>query len=366
MRRVAFLCLAAALALCLRLPARAEEPVRPARSRPQLEALWRDRIQSFLDRGTIPLVDMESRLPNADADGDLGPAMAAMDRAGVALMVCDGYQAEKQGKESGYRWGFAVHRAANRHPDRIVLASNGGSSPNWTKGKGGSPTDFIDQTEIQARSGDYPILGEFEFRHYMSNSQCRKGHTDRDVDLPLDGENGRRLFALSQETGLAFLIHLEPEDAPLEALERMLAACPRARVIACHFGQIRHPERQRRFGPELVRRLLATYPNLYYDLSVGEPGRRYACDNTVLDTVLWKDSFAGQSDALKPEYAALLTEFSTRFVSGFDYGGGRKALPDFIEERAANMRRILAALPDPVRHDIAYRNAWRLLTGREW
>lgn len=367
MRRVRLLCLGFAAAVCLAwpVPARAEEPVALEKDRAALVALWRGRIQSFLDRGVIPLIDMESSLPNADADGDLGPAMAAMDKAGVALMVCDGYQAPRQGEESGYRWGYAGHRAVNRHPDHLVLASNGGSNPNWTKGKGGRPRDFIDQTEVQARGGDYPILGEFEFRHYMSSTQCKKGATDRDVDLPLDGASGRRLFALSQETGLAFLIHLEPEDAPLEALERCLAAYPGARVIVCHFGQIRHPERQRRFGPELVRRLLTTYPNLSYDLSTGEPGRRYPCSG-VLDTVLWQSSGTGQTATLRPEYAALLTEFSTRFVSGFDYGGGRAALPGFIVDRAANMRRILAGLPEAAQHDIAYRNAWRLLTATPW
>ena len=351
--------------LCLPGPAGAEEPVRLDLDRTQMETLWRSRIRSFLDRGVMPLIDMESSLPDEDADGDLGPAMAAMDEAGVALMVCDGYQAPKDGESKGYRWGYAVHRAVNRHPDRLVPASNGGSNNNWTRGKGGRPTDFMDQTEVQARSGDYPTLGEFEFRHYMSSSQCRKGRADRDVDLPLDGDNGRRLFALSQETGLPFLIHLEPEDAALDALERNLAAYPGATVIACHFGQIRHPERQKRFGPDLVRRLLTTYPNLYYDLSVGEPGRTYPCSG-VLDTVLWENAPGGQAPRLRPEYAAILTDFSARFVAGFDYGGGRPKLPGFIAARAANIRLILAGLPEAAQHDIAWRNAWRLLTGKDW
>lgn len=344
----------------------AEEPVRPELNRTRIHDLWRARIQSFLDRGVIPLVDLESSLPDKVADGDLEPAMAAMDKAGVALMACDGYQSPKDGKKSGYRWGYAVHRAVNRYPDRLILASNGGSNPNWTSGKGGRAKDFIDQTETQARSGDYPILAEFEFRHYMSSSQCRRNRTDRSVDLPLDGENGRRLFALSQETGLAFLIHLEPEDTPLQALERNLTAYPGAKVIVCHFSQIRHPDRQRRFTPELVRHLLSSYPNLYYDLSVGEPGRRYACTNE-LDTMLWQmNGPDGQRPLLKPEYATILNEFSTRFVCGFDYGGNRGDLDSFIIKLAANSRLIIADLPEKAQHDIAYRNAWRLLTGTAW
>ncbi len=366
MRHARPLCIVLAL-LCLSwpAPARAEDPVRPNLDRAQLQKLWRTRIQSFLDRGVIPLIDLESSLPNEDADGDLGPAMAAMDKAGVALMACDGYQAPKDGQTKGYRWGYAVHRAVNRYPDHLILASNGGTNPNWTKGKGGRPRDFIDQTEVQARSGDYSLLGEFEFRHYMSSTECKDGRTDRDVNMPLDGDNGRRLFALGQETGLPFLLHLEPEGAPLEALERNLKAYPRAKVIVCHFGQIRHPDREQRFTPELVRRLLSTYPNLYYDLSVGAPGRTYPCSG-VLDTVLWEKGPGGQRPLLRPEYAAILTEFSTRFVAGFDYGGGRPELPRFIAARAANIRLIIAGLPEDARRDIGYRNAWRLLTGQQW
>jgi hypothetical protein len=42
------------------------------------------------------------------------------------------------------------------------------------------------------------------------------------------------------------------------------------------------------------------------------------------------------------------------------------ALPVFIRARAANLRLILRDLPREVQNDIAWRNAWRLLTGKEW
>ena len=115
-----------------------------------------------------------------------------------------------------------------------------------------------------------------------------------------------------------------------------------------------------------MRRLLTTYPNLYYDISTGHPGRRYACNANVLDTVLWESSGLSQTDTLKPEYKALLTEFSTRFVAGTDYGGGRSPLPGFLRDRVANLRLILRDLPETAKHDIGYRNAWRRLTGKPW
>ncbi len=351
-------------------------PVSLDYSRAELEAKWKSRIQSFLNKGVVPLIDIESSLKENDGNAYLDETLGVMDRLGVALMAFDGYRGPKQfvggkkkkkkKKKKGYQWGYYIQYLVNAYPDRFILATNGGTNKNWLKEKGGAPRHFIDQVEEQVRGGDYPVMGEFDFRHYMSNSQCKKGRTDRDSDIPLNGENGHRLFALSQETGIAFSIHLEPEDAPLAALEEMLAAYPGAKVIVAHFGQIRHPGREKKFGPELVRRLLKTYPNLYYDIATGQPNRRYKCNLGVFDTVIWQDAPGGQKGTLKPEYKAILSEFSGRFVVGTDYGGGRRPLPEFLEKKVSNLRLILRDLPTEAQHDIAYRNAWNLLTGKNW
>jgi len=343
------------------------EPVTVRHDRQDLEQKWRARVQSFLDRGVIPIIDLESSLKRKDGERYLEDALAAMDGLGVALIAFDGYEAGKKDKKGkGYRWGYYIHEVVNAYPDRFILATNGGTSPNWLKEKGGKKKDFIDQTEEHVRTGAYPIMGEFDFRHYMSGNQCRKGRTDRDTDIPVNGANGHRVFRLSAETDVAFVIHLEPEDHAIDGLEEMLKAYPQAKVIWAHFGQIRHPDKESRFGPELVRRLLTAYPNLYYDISTGKPGRTYECNGGILDTVIWQHSLGGQSSDLKPGYKAILTEFSTRFVAGTDYGGGRKPLPEFLETKIGNIRRILRDLPDAAKHDIGYRNAWKLLTGRAW
>jgi len=343
-----------------------EEPIQVTIPRVELEQNWRGRIQSFLDRDVVPLIDLQSSLKRGAGENYLDDAMAAMDDLGIALIAFDGYQAKKpkkkKNRKKGYRWSYYIHQIVNAHPDRFILATNGGTNPNWLKGKG----SFIDQLEDHVRSGQYPIIGELDFRHYMSNSQCKNDRTDRDTDVPLDGENGERVFKLSAETAVPFVIHHEPEDHALDALEKMLKAYPKAQVIVAHFGQIRFPEKQRRFEPDLLRRLFSTYSNLYYDLSVGSPGRRYRCNNEVLDTVIWRRDGGGQTDTLKPEYKAILTEFSRRFVAGSDYGGGRAPLPSFLKGKVANIRLILRDLPAEAQHDIGYRNAWRLLTGKEW
>ncbi len=340
-----------------------EQPVQVRYSRQEIESKWRARIQSFLSQGQIPLVDLQSSIKRGDAEWYLADALQVMDELGVALIAFDGRKApRKSKKQKGYRWGYYIHKIVNAYPDRFILATNGGTNKNWTRQK----NSYVNQLIDHVLSGDYPIMGEIEFRHYMSNRQCKQGRTDRDVDIPLNSENGHKIFRLSQETSVAFVIHLEPEDAPLDALEEMLRSYPKAKVIVAHFGQIRHPEKEKRFGPALVRRLLSTYPNLYYDISTGYPGRRYKC-NDVLDTVIWEDGpFGSRKSALKPEYKNILTQFSDRFVVGFDYGGGRGPLSDFLKKQVENVRLILQDLPDETKHNIGYRNAWNLLTGKDW
>lgn len=43
--------------------------------RAALERLWRTRVQSFLDRGVIPLIDLESSLKRRDGENYLPEAM---------------------------------------------------------------------------------------------------------------------------------------------------------------------------------------------------------------------------------------------------------------------------------------------------
>ena len=367
MRSLAALCLCACLAATA---ARADDIVSLKYSRTELEAAWRTRIQSLLAKGKLPKIDMETSLGRDQAAEYLSAAFTAMDDLGVAMFAADGYQRPKDGSK-GYRWSSYILDLVNRYPDRFVPTANGGTNPNWTKQKGDGRS-FTAQMETAIRSGAYFHMGELEFRHYMSSSQCRNWRLDRDVTVPMDSANGRRIFALSAETGVPFSAHLEPEDAALDALEKMLGEFPKAKVIVAHLGQVRHPEAETRFTPAYVRKLLTTYPNLYYDLSTGGPSRHYKCagphnsDEIYSDTVLWEGSGNSQSDTVTADWRAVLTDFSDRFVFASDYGGGRDALPGFLAERVANFNLIIRDLPDAAKRNIAYRNAWKLLTGRPW
>ncbi len=283
-------------------------------SRDELEARWAARIQNMLDQGKLPLIDMETSIRQQHVRDYIPDELPAFDEYGIAIMSADGYQRPKDGSK-GYRWSYYILDLVNKYPDYFIPTANSGTNKNWLKQKGGKPRDFIDQMINEIRSGKYYSMGEFDFRHYMSNHQCKTGRYDRDNDIPLNGENGHRVFQLSSDTGVPFIIHLEPEDHALIVLEEMLRKYPNAKVIVAHFGQLRHPEKQKKFTSEYVRYLLSTYSNLYYDLATGHPNRKYRCagpnnrDVLAGDTVIWKRDHRNQRSTLKSEYKEILTQF---------------------------------------------------------
>ena len=333
-------------------------------------SIWRSRIQSLLDAGKLPKVDMETSWSEEDVRGDLSSIFALMDELGIALIAADGKQRRPDGTV-GYRWSDYMVEAANAYPDRFVPATNGGTSSNWLEQRSGGGS-FIEQLEKQVESGRYALMGELDFRHYMSSHQCAAGHRHRDNSIPLTSENGQRAFGLSHKTGVPIVIHLEPEDVSMLELEGVLERYSKAKVVVAHFGQLRHPEKQRGFTPQRVQSLLRRFPNLHWDLSTGWPNREYRCagennsGSLKGDTVLWADGLMGQSDTVKAEWRAIFIEFHDRFVFATDFGSGRPPLHDFLQRGVANFERIVRDLPSEVQHAFAYRNAWRLLTGESW
>ncbi len=358
------------LVLFVAVVAYAEDTISLDYSRAELEAHWKARIQSLLDQGKLPKIDMETSIRQDQVAVYIPEAFETMDDLGVALLAADGYQRPKDGSK-GYRWSYYIRGLVNRYPDRFIPTANGGTNKSWLREKGGNK-QFVTKMETHLQAGVYAHMGELDFRHYMSSSQCRDRRRDRDNDIRMNSDNGHRIFKLSAETGVPFSAHLEPENDALNALEDMLAQYPKAKVIVAHFGQLRHPEIQKRFTPTYVRKLLSAYPNLYYDLANGYPNRKYKCagpsndDVLVGDTVLWEGGEGRQTDTVRAEWRNIIVDYSDRFVFATDYGGGRPPLPKFLHEKVANFNRIIRDLPEDAKHNIAYKNAWNLLTGRPW
>ncbi len=134
-------------------------------------------------------------------------------------------------------------------PTRHIPTSTAGIYPAFTE----EPEAFVKETISKVEEDNYPLMGEFEFRHYMSPRQYKRGDTYRDVTVPIDSDAGHKLFKFSERSGISFQIHYEVEDDLLPPLERMLAQYPNAKVIWCHLAQVRYSARAKIYGPEYVR-----------------------------------------------------------------------------------------------------------------
>jgi predicted TIM-barrel fold metal-dependent hydrolase len=304
-----------------------------------LKKNWRQRIQAMRAAGVMPLIDIESTLGD---DVDLKTLALDMDAQGVALIAFSGWA-------RGRGWSDAARYAVAADPWRYIPTGDGGVPPDWKS----QPADFARTTRERIVKDGYPLMGEYEFRHYPSPDQVQRGNLQRDEDLPIDGAAGHLLFEFSAQSGIPFQIHQEIEDQYLPPLEKMLAQYPKAKVIWCHLAQMRYQGRNTLYGPEYVRKLIEQHPNLYFDLFVGPPQHVYPISQEYPGKY-W-DRTTGK---LRPEWAKLIADHPWRFMTALD-------LNPFIMQSFARkvgmQRAVLDSLPEAVREIVAYKAAWKLL-----
>lgn len=342
---------------CLALaPALGAMPVWPQANpdgeRAQRLARYTQRLKALLQRGVLPYVDIESSC-NA-ARTDLASLAARMDALGIGLMALSS-DLGKGACQQGVRFDDFSAQTLAQFPDRFIPVGNGGQGPCFLE----TPGEFL-AAQFQAfAQGKIDFLGEYEFRHYPSPRQVQRGQGEeitRDVQVPIDGAAGHQLFRFSHDTGAVFQLHYEIEDALLPALEKMLETYPRARVIWCHLAQVRYSERATRYSPAYVDGLIQRFPHLHWDTAFGNARSIYPLSGQRHARV-WN-----ALGNLQSEWKDLLVAHPTRFLSALDLGGDRM---DKIAKDDADHRRFLGQLPDAVRAQMAYRNAWRLLYGEE-
>jgi hypothetical protein len=322
------------------------EPLPDAERAEQLAA-FAAQIRRVKATGELPIIDVEHHWGGKLALADL---IERMDANGVALTWLG------QNEKNGSAHALA---AARQYPGRLVPTTIHGDGPRW---HGRDPV-LLEELAADVRTGRYFALGEFEARHYVSSTNSR------DVHLPVDSPSFAAVFRLAGDTDLPMLLHHEAEDALLPELERMLAAHPRAKVVWCHVGRNRNRSTWTRLStPDGVREFLKKYPNLSFDLNQAKPGSRHRGTNQV-DAVFYdSDPSKGgdnQPDArLNARWQELLEEFPERFVIGTDVNTGR--FDNYTRVIETFRRLVLNRLNKATAEAIAYRNAWRLMSGQEW
>ena len=315
-----------------------------------LKAGYARRMKNILASGTLPYIDIESSCNPSKVDIDA--VAQSIQRLAIGLMALSADIGKGQFRQ-GVRFDRLSERLVASYPDRFIPVGNGGQPPALTE----APDEFLDAQEAAARKKQIVLFGEYEFRHYPSPRQAKRGEIDRDVQVPIDGPAGHRLFSLSEKTGLPFQIHYEIEDGLLAPLEKMLGQYPKAKVIWCHLAQIRYIERASRYTPAYVDGLINRFSNLYFDTAFGDAASVYPLSKQRHARV-WT-TFGG----LKPEWRDLIVAHPRRFLSALDLGQDRL---DKIAEHDRKHRNFLKQLPTETQHQVAYRNAWLLLFGEEF
>ncbi len=316
----------------------------------RLKAGYARRLKKILSSGGLPYIDIESSCNSTKVDID--DVAESMDRLNIGLMALSADIGRGQ-FEKGVRYDNLSEKLIARYPTHFIAVGNGGQPPVLTE----TPDSFLDAQGEAARDGRIALLGEFEFRHYASPRQVKRGQLDRDVAIPIDGVTGHRLFSLSEKSGMPFQLHYEVEDALLAPLEKMLKQYPKAKVIWCHVGQVRYAERASRYSPAYVNDLLKRFPNLYFDTAFGDAYSVYPLSNQRHARV-W-----GTNGGLRPDWRDVLVANPGRFLSALDLGGDRM---EQIAEYDQKHRLFLKQLPLETQHQIAYRSAWSLLFGEEF
>jgi hypothetical protein len=303
--------------------------------------IFEKRIRELIVKGMLPIIDVEFHYGQRI---EIEKLIKRMDENGVALTwlaPCGD-------------WGRSeVSMALNElYPDRIVPTTVSGDGKLWHS----SDRWFLRKLATDVRSGRFFAMGEFEGRHYHADPS-----TSPDAHMPVDSKAMKVVFELSEEKSIPFLLHHEAEDKLLPELELMLRRYPGAKVIWCHMGRNRNPNTWKKFRKaEAAREFLQKYPNLYFDFLESPPGARFS---GYVEGIAYKISSQGVT--LDPEWKEVIEEFPDRIVLGSD------AAPLRFErwyDRVFNDHRsiILQNVRKDVAEKIAYKNAWKLMTGENW
>lgn len=316
----------------------------------KLKSVYKQRLKKILASGALPYIDIESSCNPGRVD--IRDIAKSLDQLNIGLMALSSDMGRNQ-FDKGIRYDDFPQRLMAEYADRFIPVGNGGQPPFLTE----VADAFLEAQETAARQKAILLFGEYELRHYPSPRQVKRGDTDRDVEVMIDGPTGQRLFSMSEKTGLAFQIHYEIEDRFLPPLEKMLAQYPKARVIWCHVGQVRFSERASQYNAAYVDGLIRRFPNLYFDTAFGDADSVYPVSGQRHSRI-WTD----RGD-IRPEWLEVIVTHPERFLSALDLGQDRlHRIAEFDQKH----RHFLSRLPDSTRHMVAYRNTWKLLFGEEF
>ena len=250
---------------------------------------------------------------NAACPYPVAEVLAMMQRAGVRAVVAN--SRPNDGTKSLAAAGDATRAAGVTVVPFVRLYRNRADYGGWFA----DPSiHAMVQQELAAGTAAGPYRGLGEFHLYDSKNA--------------DGPVAAQLMKLAQARGLAVLAHVDDE-----AIDRLMAHAPQARLIWAHTGIGGAPAAR-------VHALFKRYPSLIGELS-------------------YRPGLTDGAGHLSAEWRALFTEFPDRFVIGSDTW--INARWSSYEALMAEARQWLGDLPPETARRIGWGNAARLFGLRD-
>ena len=301
-------------------------------------SLYRKTVQAFLDADRLPIIDMDVMLsPGADTSA----LVLAMDRAGVALAAVTSPRPE------------TIQRAVKKHPSRLVPLTSSPDGDSWA-----SPDRAIlRSTRRQLGAGDFGI-GRIRMDLGPGLNLSGKKRRAREAAIKKQKAAFEAILRLSAEIGAAVWLEMEPEDDGLGWLERQLRAYPGSAAVWNRTGYLPSPEKLPAYGQGLLRAVTLRRPNLYLILTQRPPGEPNIFPaprpNLLFDP----------GGRFSQEWRAVLESRIAHFISGSSLEALEPA--QYVRRHQNYSDGVLDNLTPPARRRLAYRNAWKLLTGSDW
>jgi hypothetical protein len=107
--------------------------------------------------------------------------------------------------------------------------------------------------------------------------------------------------------------------------------------------------------------MIKKYPNLYFDFLASKPGSKYHGTGYVEGIMYYTSSWGA---SLESDWKKVIEEFPDRFVLGSDINTGRFGEYDRVFDTFRDV--ILKGVRKDVAGKIAFKNAWKLMTGVDW
>lgn len=304
----------------------------------------------------LPVVDFHTHLQRRISAEEL---IASMSQSGVTRMVLmplyygDGGGAVNDGEGTDEQ----ALDYARRFPDRFVpFCGMQRGELNWRPAWQGArdALRIVEETDRKLASGEFFGIGELMSRFYPYTNRHGIRATS-DMDYPVFSPLMRRFADLSAKYRVPMVVHAEAEPHVADAMLKLLDAHPEAVVVWAHNCG--------RSSAERIAQMMQQHRNLYADLGgmvYSGPGVEHYGVYYPRRTE-WMHLVVDSTGVVLPEMKAVFERFQDRFVIGTDVAHAR--VYQFYRARLPRWRYFFFQLDIQVAHDIAWRNAERLIRG---